>query len=70
MATDTIVRGGGWLLEETPAGGILTRERLNDEQRLIGRTAEEFVDSEVTSKISGRPVGMRSRLVLLTPVSP
>jgi alkylation response protein AidB-like acyl-CoA dehydrogenase len=51
MATDTIARGGGWLLEETPAGGILTRERLNDEQRLIGRTAEEFVDGEVTPKI-------------------
>src|SRR5262249_17159762 len=31
---------------DTPAGDVLTRERLTEEQRLIGRTAEEFVDGE------------------------
>src|SRR5215472_3582768 len=47
MATETMTRGGAWLIEDAPADGVLTRERLNDEQRLIGRTAEEFVDNEV-----------------------
>src|SRR5262249_26144045 len=48
MATDIAARGGAWLIEETPAGDALTRERLTEEQRLIGRTAEELVDGEVS----------------------
>jgi len=47
MATETMTRGGAWLIEDAPADSVLTRERLNDEQQLIGRTAEEFVDNEV-----------------------
>ena len=47
MATETLIRGGSWLIEDAPADGVFTRERLNDEQRMIGRTAEEFVDKEV-----------------------
>ena len=46
MATETAVRGGSWLIDETPAGDLITRERLTEEQRLIGQTAEEFVDGE------------------------
>ena len=41
------VKGGSWLVEETPPDGVFTRERLSDEQRMIGQTAEEFVDKEV-----------------------
>ena len=51
MATETIVRGGGWLIEDAPAGGVFTRERLSEEQRLILQTAEAFVDGDVTPKI-------------------
>jgi alkylation response protein AidB-like acyl-CoA dehydrogenase len=47
MTTETLIRGGSWLIEEAPAEGVFTRERLNDEQRMIGQTAEEFVDKEV-----------------------
>ena len=47
----TTLRGGGWLVEEPTTEGIFTRERLNDEQRLIGQTAEEFIDKEVVTKI-------------------
>jgi alkylation response protein AidB-like acyl-CoA dehydrogenase len=47
-ATVTTAKGGAWLIEPHSADGILTRERLNDEQRLIGETAESFVDKEVT----------------------
>ena len=41
-------KGGAWLIEDTAADGAFTRERLNDEQRMVGQTAEEFIDKEVT----------------------
>ena len=47
MTTETMARGGAWLVEETEPGAAFTREKLTDEQRLMGRTAEEFVDGEV-----------------------
>jgi alkylation response protein AidB-like acyl-CoA dehydrogenase len=46
-ATVPAAKGGSWLIEEAPEDGAFTRERLNDEQRMIGQTAEEFVDKEV-----------------------
>ena len=45
------VKGGAWLFEEPPAGGIFTPERLTDEHRLMARTAEEFVAAEVVPQI-------------------
>ena len=45
--TDSAARGGTWLVEDAPSGGIVTRERLTDEQRMIGDTAAAFVDNEV-----------------------
>jgi alkylation response protein AidB-like acyl-CoA dehydrogenase len=47
MATETLIRGGSWLIEDAPPEGAFTRERLNDEQRMIGQTAEAFIDKEV-----------------------
>jgi alkylation response protein AidB-like acyl-CoA dehydrogenase len=44
---ETLTRGGSWLIEDAPPDGAFTRERLTDEQRMIGRTAEEFIDKEV-----------------------
>jgi len=47
MATTVMTaKGGGWLVEDTAPEHVFTRERLNEEQRLIGQTAEEFVDGE------------------------
>src|ERR1700724_846948 len=43
----TIRRGGQWLLESAGAADVFTPELLTEEHRLIGRTAEEFVDNEV-----------------------
>ena len=40
-------RGGAWLLATTPPETVFTPERLTDEQRLIDRTANEFVTREV-----------------------
>src|SRR3954464_809556 len=50
MATtiDTaILRGGEFLLQASDASSIFTPEQLTEEHRLIGRTAQEFVDNEI-----------------------
>ncbi len=41
------VRGGSWLIEDADRASVLTRERLSEEHRLIGQTADEFIDAEV-----------------------
>jgi alkylation response protein AidB-like acyl-CoA dehydrogenase len=43
----SILRGGEWLLQGADADSVFTPERMTDEHRLIGRTAQEFVDNEV-----------------------
>jgi hypothetical protein len=47
MTTTTTIRGGAWLIEDVDHLAVLTPERLSDEHRLIGRTADEFMDTEV-----------------------
>src|SRR5437763_3533508 len=55
MATMTTssstLRGGAWLLDPSDPEGVLTPEKLTDEQRLIGQTADEFVAKEVLPQI-------------------
>src|SRR5258706_6367096 len=46
-ASVTTPIGGAWLIEDVTPADVFTRERLNDEQRMIGQTAEEFIDKEV-----------------------
>ena len=45
--TVSAAKGGVFLIEETAADAAFTREQLNDEQRLVGQTAEEFIDKDV-----------------------
>ena len=47
MTTLTTVRGGSWLIEDTAVESVFTPERLSDEHRLIGQTADEFMTNEV-----------------------
>jgi len=47
----TILRGGEWLIQPSEADSVFTPERLTEEHRLIGRTAQEFVDNEVLPKL-------------------
>ena len=47
----TILRGGEWLIQPSEADAVFTPERLTEEHRLIGRTAQEFVDNEVLPKL-------------------
>ena len=42
-----MTRGGGWLFEDATDADVFTPERLSDEHRLMARTTDEFVDSEV-----------------------
>jgi alkylation response protein AidB-like acyl-CoA dehydrogenase len=42
-----IVAGGSFLIRETPAREVFTPEDLNDEQRMMGKLAREFVEAEV-----------------------
>ncbi|HEX8368465.1 MAG TPA: acyl-CoA dehydrogenase family protein [Pyrinomonadaceae bacterium] len=45
------VTGGSFLIEERSAGEIFTPEDLTEEQRMIGETTREFVDTEVRPNI-------------------
>jgi alkylation response protein AidB-like acyl-CoA dehydrogenase len=47
----TTLRGGEWLLQASEPAAVFTPERLTDEQRLIGQTAQEFVEKEVLPKL-------------------
>lgn len=40
--------GGRWLVDDASPESVFTPERFTDEQRLIGQTAESFVDGDVT----------------------
>src|SRR5436190_20578772 len=54
MATTTetaVQRGGEWLIHSTYARDVFTPERMTEEHRLIGRTAQAFVDNEVLPKL-------------------
>jgi alkylation response protein AidB-like acyl-CoA dehydrogenase len=66
MATETMVRGGSWLVEDAAADSAFTRERLNDEQRMVGQTAAEFIDKEVipaTDQLEQKDWGLARTLV-------
>src|ERR1700749_2959461 len=47
----TVLRGGGCLVQPSKADAVFTPERLTEEHRLIGRTAQEFVEHEVLPKL-------------------
>jgi alkylation response protein AidB-like acyl-CoA dehydrogenase len=51
MTVATTAKGGSWLIEETSAADTFTRERLNDEQRMVGQTAQDFIDKEVETAV-------------------
>ena len=46
-STPPVLHGGSWLTGDADPASVLTPERLSAEHRLIGQTAEEFVDNEV-----------------------
>jgi alkylation response protein AidB-like acyl-CoA dehydrogenase len=44
---ETASKGGIWLIEESQAAGVFTPEKMTEEHRLIGQTAQEFMNNEV-----------------------
>jgi alkylation response protein AidB-like acyl-CoA dehydrogenase len=44
---ETVAKGGAWLLDEVAPEQVFTPEKMTDEHRLIGQTADEFLASEV-----------------------
>src|SRR5919109_2051716 len=53
MTTTTTLaaKGGAWLIEEAAPESVFTPERLTEEHRLIGQTANEFMTAEVLPAI-------------------
>jgi alkylation response protein AidB-like acyl-CoA dehydrogenase len=48
---ETTPKGGIWLIEESPAESVFTREKMTDEHRLIAQTADEFITNEVVGAL-------------------
>ena len=51
MAVAETTKGGIWLIEQAPDAGVFTPEKMSDEHRLIGGTADEFMANEVQGAI-------------------
>jgi alkylation response protein AidB-like acyl-CoA dehydrogenase len=47
----SVLRGGEWLLRASDPEGVLTPERMTEEQRLVARTTESFVETEVLPQL-------------------
>ena len=47
VASEQIVKGGAWLIEETDPATVMTPEKITDEHAMIRQTAIEFIDGEV-----------------------
>jgi len=45
--TETMARGGSWLIEETAPASVMTPEKITEEHQLIRQAASEFIAGEV-----------------------
>jgi alkylation response protein AidB-like acyl-CoA dehydrogenase len=64
--TKTAAKGGSFLLESPLAQDVFTPADLTDDQRLIGQTAEEFVNKEVlplAKDLENKKPGLMAELV-------
>jgi alkylation response protein AidB-like acyl-CoA dehydrogenase len=51
MAEDALVKGGGFLIEETAPEHVFTPEDFSDEQKMFAQTAREFIRNEVLPRL-------------------
>jgi alkylation response protein AidB-like acyl-CoA dehydrogenase len=49
--TKGVIKGGSFLIEQRSPEEVLTPEDLTDQHRLIGQTAQEFVEKEVLPRV-------------------
>ena len=62
--SETMAKGGSWLIEETAPSSVMTPERLTEEHRLIRQAASEFIAGEVvpaTDAHGTAPTGQHGR---------
>ncbi len=48
---DTLLKGGEYLIAETPCADVFTPEDFTDEQRQMGETTEQFIENEILPHI-------------------
>jgi alkylation response protein AidB-like acyl-CoA dehydrogenase len=48
---ETAAKGGAWLIEDAAPERVFTPEKMTDEHRLIGQTADEFLTAEVIPQL-------------------
>src|SRR5262245_8045904 len=52
MPHTATVKGGDWLITDVEPGQVFTPEMLGDDQRLIRRTAAQFLEQELTPTVA------------------
>ena len=45
--TEKIIKGGSFLIDDIPYDRVFTPEDFNEEQLMIAKTAEDFIEKEV-----------------------
>ncbi len=66
METDKIQKGGEFLIKETEAKDIFIPEEINEEQRMIVQTCEDFLEAEVfpiLERIDSQEDGLMRELI-------
>ena len=61
-----VIKGGGFLLQETLPASVFSPEDFNDEQKLIGQTTTEFFDKEIipnSEKIESKDYEIQRELI-------
>jgi len=65
-ATETMAKGGSWLIEETAPSSVMTPEKLTEEHQLIRQAASEFIAGEVmpaTERLEQKDWGLQRELI-------
>jgi alkylation response protein AidB-like acyl-CoA dehydrogenase len=47
----TVLKGGEFLIKETPSSDVFTPEQLTEEQRMFAQTTKDFIDSRVLANL-------------------
>ena len=47
QTTNSIIKGGGFLIEDVDINRVITPEDFTDEQKMIAQTTQEYVTNEV-----------------------
>lgn len=66
LQTRRIIKGGSFLLEDHSPEDVFTPDDLNDEHRMIGQTAREFMEKEVLprdAEIESKDLGLTVELI-------